>query len=154
METNTSGEELVVLKGRHSFGALPEIDKELIPIERRERVLEFLNKLQEDIFRASPASVIDRARDAAASILRAYLGDDSNLKVDVDLDSLIKKVRSLGNLANIGNAGDIVRILHSRAKPSIQEKIPNIRQVHEQDAELAVQCVGMILCDLGWAEWR
>ncbi|MHB8978839.1 MAG: hypothetical protein ACYDAI_19525 [Trichloromonadaceae bacterium] len=154
IETNIAGEELVVLKGRHSFGALPDIDKEQIPIQRREKVLEFLDKLQEDIFRASPASVVDRARDAAASILRAYLGNNSVLKVDADLDRLVKMVRSMGNLENIGNAGDIVRILHSRAKPSIQEKIPNIRQVHEQDAELAVQCVGVILCDLGWAAWR
>ncbi len=154
IETNISGEELVVLKGRHSFGALPDIDKDKIPADRREKVLECLNKLQEDIFSASPASVIDRARDAAAAILRAYLGDEPGLKVDADLDPLVKKVRSLGNFANVSNAGDIVRILHSRAKPSVQEKIPNIRQASEQDAEFAVQCIGSILCDLGWAEWR
>jgi len=153
IETNISGEELVVLKGRHVFGALPDVEKERIPAERREKVLACLDKLQEDIFRASPASVIDRARDAASSILRAHLGDDPSLKVDADLDPLVKKIRSMGGLANVGNAGDIVRILHSRAKPSVQEKIPDLRQAHEQDAEFAVQCVGSILCDLGWAEW-
>lgn len=154
VETNISGEELVVLKGRHSFGALPDIDKEKIPADRRDKVLECLDKLQDDIFRASPASVIDRARDAGASILRAYLGDDSSLKVDADIGVLVRRVRDAGNLANVGNAGDIVRILHSRAKPSVQEKIPNIRQASEQDAEFAVQCIGSILCDLGWAEWH
>jgi len=154
IETNISGEEIVVLRGRHSFGALPDVDGERIPPERREKVLECLQKLQEDIFRAGPASVIDRARDAAAAILRAHLGDDAGLKKDADLGPLVRKFRDLGAFENVGNAGDIVRILHSRAKPSVQEKIPDVRQAHEQDAEFAVQCIGSILCDLGWAEWR
>jgi len=154
IETNISGEEIVVLRGRHSFGALPDVDRECIPPERREKVLECLQKLQEDIFRAGPASVIDRARDAAAAILRAHLGDTAGLKIDADLGPLIRKFRDLGAFENVGNAGDIVRILHSRAKPSVQEKIPDVRQAHEQDAEFAVQCIGSILCDLGWAEWK
>jgi hypothetical protein len=29
-----------------------------------------------------------------------------------------------------------------------------LRPIREQDAELAVQLVGTMLCDLGWAEWR
>jgi len=154
IETNISGEEIVALRGRHSFGALPDIDKNKIPADRRDKVLECLDKLQEDIFRASPASVIDRARDAAASILRAYLGDDSTIKVDADIGALLRKIRDTGNLQNVVNAGDIVRILHSKAKPSVQEKIPDVRQAHEQDAGFAVQCIGSILCDLGWAEWH
>lgn len=154
IETNISGEEIVVLRGRHSFGSLPDLDKSKIPADRRDKVLECLFKLQEDIFRASPASVIDRARDVAASILRAHLGDDPTLKADADLGSLVKKISESHNYTNVVHAGGIVRILHSRSKPSVQEKIPDIRQVHEQDAEFAVQCIGSILCDLGWAEWR
>jgi hypothetical protein len=154
IETNISGEEIVILRGRHSFGALPDIDRNTIPADRREKVLDCLHKLQEEIFRASAASVVDRARDAAAAILRAHLGDGLDLKVDADLGALLRSIRDGGGLQNVVNAGDIVRILHSRAKPSVQEKIPDIRQAHEQDAEFAVQCIGSILCDLGWAVWR
>jgi hypothetical protein len=28
-----------------------------------------------------------------------------------------------------------------------------LRDIHERDGELAVLCVGTILCDLGWAKW-
>jgi len=154
IETNLSGEELVVLRGRHSFGALPDVDKDKIPVERRDKVLACLDKLQEDIFRASPASVIDRARDAVTAILKAYLGNDPNLKVDADIGRLIARLDEKNLFENVRYAGGIIRVLHSRAKPSVQEKIPDIRLAHEQDAELAVQCVGSILCDLGWAEWQ
>ncbi len=154
IETNISGEEIVVLKGRHSFGALPDVDREKIPVERRGKVLSTLEKLQEDIFRASPASVIDRARDACTAILKAFLGDDPSLKVDADLGRFIRRLEEKNLYENVRYAAGIVRIFHSRAKPSIQEKIQDIREAQEQDAELAVQCVGTILCDLGWAVWR
>jgi len=50
-----------------------------------------------------------------------------------------------------GSADDYAR-LHARAKPVERAKRP-MRPVREQDAELAIQCVGTILCELGWAEW-
>jgi len=40
----------------------------------------------------------------------------------------------------------------NRGKPSEQEK-RIFRPINEQDAELAVQYIGTILCELGWARW-
>lgn len=44
-------------------------------------------------------------------------------------------------------------MLHSRAKPSEQER-RDLRVIREQDANLAVQCVGALLCEIDFAEWN
>jgi hypothetical protein len=53
---------------------------------------------------------------------------------------------------NYAAAAKIIARLHARAKPAEEARRP-MRPVREQDAELATQCVGTILCELGWAEW-
>jgi|ERR1035437_4133212 hypothetical protein len=50
-------------------------------------------------------------------------------------------------------AAEIPQRLHSRGKHAEQEKHDNLRPIREQDAELAVQCIGVMLCDLGWGRW-
>jgi hypothetical protein len=52
----------------------------------------------------------------------------------------------------VANCAHILALLHSRGKHVEQEKRA-IRQITEQDAEFAVQAVGLILCDLDWASW-
>jgi hypothetical protein len=47
---------------------------------------------------------------------------------------------------------NIVRLFHGRGKTAVQEKLA-VRPLREQDAELAVQCAGTILCEPGWADW-
>lgn len=154
VEKSFAGDEIVALKARQTFGVLPTLWPEKIPPERRAKVLECLKKLQEDVFRAGPESVVDRARDAASAILRAVVGDREKLSPGADLGELIKKLKDERRFPTVTNAAEIVRVFHSRAKPSVQEKIPEIRPLREQDAELAVQCIGCIICDLGWGEWR
>lgn len=154
IEKSFSKEETVTLKARQTYGALPVLIHDKIPEKRRAKVLECLAILQEDLFRAGPASVVDRARDAASAILRAKIGDAESLKKDIDLGELIAKIRQGKRHQNVVNTADIIKVFHSRAKPSVQEKMPEVRPLREQDAELAVQCVGCILCDLGWASWR
>lgn len=50
-------------------------------------------------------------------------------------------------------AAKVIARLHARAKPVEKAKRP-LREIREQDAELAAQCLGVILCELGWADWR
>ena len=47
-------------------------------------------------------------------------------------------------------AADIVRIFHSREKPSVRERLP-VEPVTEQEAELAAMCVASMLVELRWA---
>ena len=50
-------------------------------------------------------------------------------------------------------AAKIIARLHARAKP-VEKVKHSLREICQQDAELAAQCLGIILCELGWANWR
>ncbi|NHK27120.1 hypothetical protein FF098_004280 [Parvularcula flava] len=150
VEFISTGEELVTLKARNSFGILPHIDESKIPEGFRARLNETLDRFIDEVHRASPISVIDRARDVAALALLAYF---DLRKADArDLGDLAKRLEE-ERLVIAANSAHIIARLHARAKPSEQERrqLPAIR---EQDAEFAVQCVGAILCEIGFAEWR
>lgn len=152
VEKTAIGEELVTLKARQSIGALPRLNRDAIPEAGWERVLTALDKLTEDIYRAGPESVVDRAREAATAILGAYLQDKGSATPGSDLHALVEKMGK-ENKAVATNAADIVRLFHGRGKTAVQEKL-DVRPLREQDAELAVQLVGTILCELGWADWK
>lgn len=151
IERIATGEELVTLKARQGIGALPRLRDAAIPETGRQKVMAALEKLAEDFRRAGPESVADRAREAATAVLGTYLQDRGLAKPGLDLDDLVKKLRE-DNKIVAANAADIVRLFHGRGKTAVQEKL-SVRPLREQDAELAVQCVGTILCELGWADW-
>lgn len=148
-EAIVTGEDLVTLKARSSFGILPVVKKEVVPEAFQAKLNETLNSFVDEVHRASPTSVIDRARDAAAHALLAYFGlQKENAS---DLGDLIKKLEPQGKVI-AQNAASIIARLHARAKPSEREK-RDLRSIREQDADLAVQCVGVLLCEIGFAEW-
>jgi hypothetical protein len=155
VETIFTGEELVTLKARQSFGALPELDLKKLPAQNENGIREALQTLEDDYHLASPESVVDRANEAATRILNAYL----ELKGRNSQDSLFKAIKEVGGLDQqdkkeiVKNSADVVRLLHGRTKYAVQRD-KNTRDVREQDAELAVQCIGVMLCDLCWAAWR
>jgi len=158
IEMISTGEELVTLKARQSLGALPDVYWSKLPAEHRHKVQEALEKLADDYRRAVPESVIDRAREAATAILSAYL---QNKGIDTasgkDLGDLVKKLTADAGPHEqriVACAAEIAQRLHSRGKHAEKEKRDDLRSIREQDAELAVQCVGVMLCDLRWADWR
>jgi hypothetical protein len=155
IEAGFTGEELVTLKARQSLGALPELDLEKLRELKGGNIQEALQTLEDDYHLASPESVVDRANEAATQVLNAFLvfmGRSTQ-------DSLHKAITEAGNLEKkdkkeiVRNAADIVRLLHGRTKYAVRRD-KNTREVREQDAELAMQCIGVMLCDLGWATWR
>lgn len=152
IEKMVTGEELVTLKARQGIGVLPRLNYVVIPEADREKVSSALNKLAEDIYRAGPESVVDRSREAVTAVLSTYLQVRGIAKPGLDLDALIKKMDEESKIV-VANAANIVRLFHGRGKTAVQEKLP-VRSLREQDAELAVQCIGTILCELGWADWR
>jgi HEPN domain-containing protein len=157
-ETISTGENLVTLRARQTFGALPEIYWAKVPVAHRHVVQEAIEKLADDFRRAVSESVIDRAREAATVVLSAYL---QNKGVDAakgkDLGDLVKLlVDDAGKHEQriLACAAEIPQRLHSRGKNAEKEKRDDLRPLRERDAELAVQCVGVMLCDLRWADWK
>lgn len=151
IEKIATREELVILKARQSVGVFPRLHRSAIPEAGRDKVVRALDKLTEDIHRAGPESIADRAREVATAVLGTYLQDRGLAKAGTDLDALVKKMEG-DNRIMAANAANIVRLFHGRGKTAIQEKLA-IRPLRDQDAELAVQCIGTILCELGWADW-
>lgn len=149
VEAIATGEDLVTLKARNSFGILPKVLEEKVPEAFQAKLDEALNTFVDEVHRSSPASVIDRAREAITYALLAYF----NLQKEdvVDLGKLVKRLE-VEERVIAKNAADTINRLHARAKPAEQEKRV-LRPVREQDADLAVQCVGALLCEIGLAEW-
>lgn len=155
VEGSSTAEYLLTLRSRQAFGALPELNLAAIPQAYRRAVQDAVTKLRDEVFRAGPGSVVDRCRDVASAALSAYLQHVGAVGPGKDLHELIKKLNSFDDAQKkriAAAAAEIVRVLHSRVKPSVQERM-KLPPVHEQEAELAVHCVGSLLCELGWAEW-
>lgn len=149
VEAIATGEDLVTLKARDSFGILPRMLDGRVAEAFQAKLNEALETFADEVHRSSPVSIIDRARDVATHALLAHF----NLQKDnaLDLGDLIKRIKSEGRVI-AENSANIIARLHARAKPSEQEK-RDLRLIREQDADLAVQCVGALLCELGFAEW-
>lgn len=157
IETSFTGEEMVTLKARQSLGALPIVNWSTVPVDAVASVREKLDVLEDDYLRAGVESVVDRAREAATAILSGYLQHQGVVEAKgKDLGKLIgllAKSNGKDEQRIVTCAAEIPQRLHSRAKHAEQEG-RKTRPLREQDAELAVQCVGVMLCDLGWAAWR
>ena len=149
VEAIATGEDLVTLKARNSFGILPRILDGKVPEDFQAKLKETLETFTDEVHRSSPVSVIDRARDVMAHALLAHF--DLRKENAKDLSVLAKKLEDEKKYIG-ANAAKIVAQLHARAKPSEQEK-RDLRPIREQDADLAVQCVGTLLCEIGLAEW-
>ena len=149
IEAISTGEELVTLKGRSSFGLLPTLKKGHVPEGFRAKLEESISTFADAVHRSSPTSVADRARDVATYALLAHLElEGSNAK---DLGDLIKKL-DMKTQGIAFSTATIINRLHSRGKAVEQEKRA-LRMVREEDAELVTHCVGSLLCELGIADW-
>lgn len=149
VERISTGEELVTLKGRSTFGILPIVKVVSVPELFRKQVRERLDTLADEAHRSAPSSVIDRARDAANQVLLAYYGLTGESAQE--LSALGTRLERDDKII----AASVVKIvarLHARAK-AVEQQRREMRPIREQDAEFAVQCVGALLCEIGWAEW-
>lgn len=149
IEVISTGEELVTLKARSAMGVLPNINQDMIPKQFMNVVNESLETLVDEVHRSAPASVIDRARDAVTQVLLAFFTLEG--KQAKELKDLIKMLENR-EYAIAAAAAKIISRLHARAKPNERAKY-DLRSVREQDAEFAAQCVGTLLCEIGWGDW-
>lgn len=151
IEAISTGEDLVTLRGRTSFGVLPKLNLARIPEEHRADLTGYLDKFLDEVHQSAPISVIDRARDAASHILIIYAEEKG--KPASDLRSLSKYLEKDCNKYIASWAANIIAHLHARAKPSERAR-RDLLPIREQDAQFATHCLGTILCELGWAEWN
>jgi hypothetical protein len=158
-ERISTGELLFVLKARHNFGILPELDTAAVPESGRAKVTETLAQLVDIAYRGSPSSIADRARDAAQWCLATWAkGRFSELSLfEDDLGKVIEKIER--NLEKETGKRDtmvalkvtaVLQRFHSRGKPNEQERY-GFRPPTEADAELALNTVAFLLRELGWA---
>lgn len=151
VEISATGDELIVLRARKSIGALPHMNREKIIVIDGKSILELVDKLEDELFRAGPESVVDRSREAATAILSKYLQSIEKAEPGKDLGKLANKI-AIEGFEIVANSAKIIARLHARGKYAEQEK-NHPRLVTEQDAEYAVQAVATILCDLDLAHW-
>ena len=83
LEAISTGEDLVTLKARGSLGLLPVIDFSKSPENSRARLQESLDTFVDEAHRAAPASIIDRAIDAASQILISFFDVSGNEAKDL-----------------------------------------------------------------------
>ncbi len=149
IESISTGEDLVTLKGRSSFGLLPTLIKENVPERFQTKLEESISTFADAVHRSSPTSVADRGRDVATYVVLAHLGlEGNNAK---DLRDLIGLMDANKHPIAVSTA-TIINRLHARGKAVEQEKRA-LRPVREEDAELVTNCVGSLLCELGMADW-
>jgi hypothetical protein len=149
----STGETLVTVKAARSFGIIPQVNPESVPKDGRAGVLETVGALTEAIYRESPSSIVDRARDAAQSCLAVWAqkGWDDESWLAHDLGQLIKRVVARGKPARPAavDAANLIRVLHARAKWNERHR-RSLRKPNEDDAELALCAVGFLLQEFGW----
>lgn len=151
IETTVTGREIITLKMRQLFGVFPTLKKNYPTPESYKQINSELQNVKDSYYGSLPRSVVDRCRDAASVILGIF-----NDQPKKDLGAQIKILQKFEGKSKrrvVEAAADIIRILHSRGKPSEKAMRNGLPELVEQDAELAVQCLGTIIRDLDYGEW-
>lgn len=154
MERIAIGHILFTLRAYSLFGVIPELaklitDKDGNVIDKKP-IQESLDSLVDAFHRQQATSTVDMARETARVILRWWCGD---LVEKMDLTDAIKGIPKNRYMAQY--ASHILAKLHSRGKSSEQERQAAngspLRPVIEEDAECAVNLVGLLLREIRWA---
>ncbi|MEW8049460.1 MAG: hypothetical protein AB2809_03690, partial [Candidatus Thiodiazotropha sp.] len=88
----------------------------------------------------------------ASAVLNAYLLENEYLSKGKDLGQLLTTVRESAEKYVVADLAGVLAKLHSRTKHT-EKSARGTRSVSEQDAELAVQALGVILIEIEWAVW-
>jgi len=143
IEELSSKEHLITLKSRSNMGLLPEIDAGAIPESGRKFVIEAAERVVDTAYRSGPESLIDRCRELATAALSSLLGVSGRDLGDLAVTAERQKRYLLQSCART------LAILHSRTKVAEQQS-RGVLHPSEDDAELALQCVGAIIRESGW----
>lgn len=146
-ESLASGSYLLTLKSYRSLGEIPEIDYKNVPESVQSTLAEDLERVERSANRMSPDDVVDRCRNTLTIIYGELAGDRSK-----DLDQAIRHFRkAFPDKEFMTNAGHMVQRLHSRGK-ACEQHSRQLRPLSEEDAQLALRCLGFLLVESGWAK--
>lgn len=145
---------MVTLKALSAYDILPELDATQVADEFVGDVNRALEKVLDAAFRESPDSVVDRCRNALTVVMSRWLAQRGHP------ESVL--TRDLGDVSDAiskppyekfcpANMGRTVAQLHNRTKENVMVH-RGLRPLVDEDAEFALQAVGLTLRDLGWAK--
>jgi hypothetical protein len=149
IEYSITDTPMLTLKSFRSFGAIPRIIENNIPPDIKMVLLTALEKVENSSNRLGPTDVVDRCRDALSIVFGQQSG---NLKVDLG-----KAIAAFENRNGkreeslVSWSGRIVNRLHPRGKPN-EQNAKGLRDISEEDAQLALRCLWLVLVELGWAQ--
>lgn len=149
IEYSVSDTPVLTLKSFRSFGAIPRLIENKVPPEIKSSLLDALDKVENSSNRFGPTDVVDRCRDAL-SIVFGHLDGD----LTKDLSNAIKAYENKNGKREedlVSWSGRIVARLHSRGKPN-EQKAKNLRDLSEEDGQLALRCLWLVLVEHGWAQ--
>ncbi len=144
---------MVTLKALSAFGILPEIDMTKVSLEHQTPVRQAFDRAVDSAFRETPISVVDHCKNAIAVILARWLvqqGHESSLLAK-DVGEVAKA--ALGEthkMFAVGNLALVVGRLHARGKGN-EQHAREARLPIEEDAQLALEALGFVIRDIGWA---
>lgn len=147
VERSVVGGPFLTLRVDGYMGVLPELNANEVPLEIRAELSGTLDSIVASAARSDPESTIDRCR-AALSIVFGWKCGDRGLDLAKSIDKFLEVGAEQDGVRSW--AARLVARLHSRAKPNERQK-RQTRLVDENDAQLAVECVALVLKEIGWA---
>jgi hypothetical protein len=145
---------MVTLKALSTFDILPEIDMTKVSTEHQNPVKEAFDRALDSAFRETSISVIDHCKNAIAVIVARWLvqqGHDKSV-LSKDIGDVAKAVLVAPyKMFVIGNLAQVTARLHARGKGN-EQHAKEARLPTEEDAQLALETLGVILRDIGWAK--
>jgi hypothetical protein len=148
IEQISTGEDLVTLKSHSNMGVLPDLSEAAVPAGGAMRVLQTMESLIDTAYRGGPESVIDRCRDLASAALGARFEALHPKASHKDLGELVRIAKGERRYL-IENAASLINLLHSRGKPNVQNE-RGTAPPEPEDAAVALECMSLILRELGW----
>jgi hypothetical protein len=153
-ELTVNQDVLVTLRAESAFGVLPSLDLSVIPEYSHKAVSEAYTRVMNVAYRDSPTSVVDQCRNLCAVVGARWLfhltGNKKSL--EDDLGVCITAVRDHFGEKNqrlVRAALEAVNLLHPRGKENERQRY-QLREVSNEDAELALHATGFVLREIGW----
>ncbi len=153
-ELLASGCVMVTLKALSAFGILPEIDMDKVSTEHKATVEQAFDRALNSAYRETPISVVDHCKNAIAVIVARWLVQQGHEKsvLNKDIGDVAKVILAEPyKMAVIGNLAQVTARLHARGKGN-EQHAKEARPPVEEDAQLALEALGITLRDLGWAK--
>lgn len=144
---------LITLKALSAYGIVPELDIKKVDPEFATSVSQAVNRVIDSAYRETPISVIDHCRNALTILISRWLAQQGHDRSVLGND--LAKVASFAaqapySLSCCAWLGQVIARLHVRGKGN-EQHARNLRIPVEEDAELALQAVGLVMRDIQWA---